>query len=428
MEDIQLDISWDDVACPICLDFPHNSVLLHCSSYDKGCRAFVCDTNQLHSNCLDRFKNSCGMPSSPVSNATSTETTENSDDHEVSNGQCNLTCPLCRGEVSGWVIVDKARIHLDEKKRCCDEVRCTFMGSYLELQEHAQLEHPHARPSKIDPARQLDWENFQQSSEIIDVLSTIHSEIPRGVVLGDYVIEYGDDDARDEFEDFPGDEGNWWTSCILYFDNFRRSRNRRTRVSRTGRDNRRLSYDTSNSDEGSVVSMEYADYRIEEIDDDFVSTSGSSRGSSGYRRLLLLLYFLDPIDAVPAFMTIRIRKQNLFNVMGSMYNAILFLGIQNGFSVQPVVAIERTVFYRERTGGMYLAILYVVAQVTSQFGDVTSEVELNETVKEFLRRYFGYRDDFVGVPAGVVVGLAVLFVTIFAFSVKVFMIVDHGLV
>jgi len=46
-----------------------------------------------------------------------------------------------------------------------------------------------------------------------------------------------------------------------------------------------------------------------------------------------------------------------------MYNAILFLGIQNGFSVQPVVAIERTVFYRERTGGMYLAILYVVAQV-----------------------------------------------------------------
>ncbi|KAL2974749.1 hypothetical protein AAZX31_14G121500 [Glycine max] len=291
MEDIQLDISWDDVACPICLDFPHNSVLLHCSSYDKGCRAFVCDTNQLHSNCLDRFKNSCGMPSSPVSNATSTETTENSDDHEVSNGQCNLTCPLCRGEVSGWVIVDKARIHLDEKKRCCDEVRCTFMGSYLELQEHAQLEHPHARPSKIDPARQLDWENFQQSSEIIDVLSTIHSEIPRGVVLGDYVIEYGDDDARDEFEDFPGDEGNWWTSCILYFDNFRRSRNRRTRVSRTGRDNRRLSYDTSNSDEGSVVSMEYADYRIEEIDDDFVSTSGSSRGSSGYRRCIDFSFF-----------------------------------------------------------------------------------------------------------------------------------------
>ncbi|KAJ1425764.1 hypothetical protein SESBI_10842 [Sesbania bispinosa] len=283
MEDIQLDINWEDVVCPICLDFPHNSVLLQCSSYDKGCRPFVCDTNQLHSNCLDRFKTACGTPSSSVSDATSAENSE----PVVSDGQCNLTCPLCRGEVSGWIIIDKARMHLDEKKRCCDEIQCTFMGSYLELQKHAQLEHPNARPSKIDPARQLDWENFQQSSEIIDVLSTIHSEIPRGMVLGDYVIEYGDDDARDEFDDFPGDEGNWWTSCILYqvFDNFRSSRNRRrARNGDTRRSNRRLSYDTSNSDEGSIASVEYADYRIDETDDEFVSTNGSSRGSSGYRR------------------------------------------------------------------------------------------------------------------------------------------------
>lgn len=292
MEDIQLNINWDDVVCPICLDFPHNSVLLQCSSYDNGCRAFVCDTNQLHSNCLDRFKNSSGVPASLVSSTASAENTENSNAKE-SNDECNLTCPLCRGEVSGWIVVDKARGHLDEKKRCCDEVQCTFMGSYLELQKHAQLEHPHARPSKVDPARQLDWENFQQSSEIIDVLSTIHSEIPRGVVLGDYVIEYGDDDARDEFEDFPGDEGNWWTSCILYFDNFRRSRNRRrARVSHTRRGNRRLSYDTSNSDEGSVASVEYADYRIEETDDDFVSTSGSSRSSAGYRRCIDFSFFV----------------------------------------------------------------------------------------------------------------------------------------
>lgn len=56
----------------------------------------------------------------------------------------------------------------------------------------------------------------------------------------------------------------------------------------------------------------------------------------------------------------------------------------------------------------------------SQFGDVTSTVEVNETVKEFMRRYFGYRDDFVGVAASVVVGFAVLFATIFALSVKVF--------
>ncbi|KAL4372028.1 hypothetical protein AHAS_Ahas06G0224800 [Arachis hypogaea] len=297
MEDIELlDISWEDVVCPICLDFPHNSVLLQCSSYEKGCRPFLCDTNHLHSNCLDRFKSACGMSSSPALDETSVESNvpvvpdaaiENNE-QVAPDGRCKLSCPLCRGEVSGWIVVDKARSHLDEKKRCCDEVKCKFMGSYLELQQHAQLEHPHARPSKIDPARQLDWENFQQSSEIIDVLSTIHSETPRGVVLGDYVIEYGDDDSRDEFEDFPGDDGNWWTSCILYqvFDNFRSSRNRRrARVGDTRRSNRRLSYDTSNSDEGSVVSLEYNDYGLDEIDDDFVSTRGPSRGNRGYGRL-----------------------------------------------------------------------------------------------------------------------------------------------
>lgn len=289
MEEILLDTHWEDVVCPICLDFPHNCVMLQCSSYDQGCRPFVCDTNQLHSNCLDRFKIACGMSSSSISDKTSDENSE----PVVSDDQCKLSCPLCRGEVSGWIVVDRARVHLDEKKRCCDEVQCSFTGSFLELQKHAQQEHPHARPSKIDPARQLDWENFQQSSEIIDVLSTIHSEIPRGVVLGDYVIEYGDEDTADEFEDFRGDEGNWWTSCILYqvFDNFRSSRNRRrSRVGDTRRGDRRLSYDASNSDEGSVASVDYADYRLDETDDDFLSAIGPSRGSSSYSRCSTLSF------------------------------------------------------------------------------------------------------------------------------------------
>lgn len=289
MEDIQLNINWEDVICPICLDFPHNGVLLHCSSYEKGCRPFVCDTDHLHSNCLDRFKNAHGMSSPSISDATPTTNTQPT----VADSNCRLACPLCRGEVTGWVVVNKARLHLDEKKRCCEEEQCTFTGSYLELREHAQLEHPHAQPSKIDPARQLDWENFQQSSEIIDVLSTIHSEIPRGVVLGDYVIEYGDEETGDEFEDFPGDEGNWWTSCILYqvFDNFRSSRNRRrSRVADTRRGNRRSSYDASNSDEGSVTSVEFAEYRIDENEDEFASASGPSRGSSGYHRSIKLLF------------------------------------------------------------------------------------------------------------------------------------------
>ncbi|KAG9459396.1 hypothetical protein H6P81_003904 [Aristolochia fimbriata] len=57
------------------------------------------------------------------------------------------------------------------------------------------------------------------------------------------------------------------------------------------------------------------------------------------------------------------RQQDLFNAMGSMYAAVLFLGIQNASSVQPVVAVERTVFYRERAAGMYSALPYAFAQV-----------------------------------------------------------------
>ncbi|CAN4095926.1 unnamed protein product [Withania somnifera] len=49
--------------------------------------------------------------------------------------------------------------------------------------------------------------------------------------------------------------------------------------------------------------------------------------------------------------------------MGSMYAATLFLGVQNSSSAQPVVAVERTVFYRERAAGMYSALPYAFGQV-----------------------------------------------------------------
>lgn len=285
MEEFQLNTSWEDVLCPICLDFPHNCVLLQCSSYEKGCRSFVCDTDQLQSNCLDRFRVAHGMLSGSQSPSMSDATLVRNTNIVNTETTGKPACPLCRGEVTGWVVVEKARVNLDEKKRRCEDEQCAFTGTYLELRQHAQLEHPHAHPSKIDPARQLDWENFQQSSEIVDVLSTIHSEVPRGVVLGDYVIEYGEN-SGDEYEDFPGDEGNWWTSCILYqvFDNFRASRNRRrSRATESRRGSRRLSYDTSNSDEGSVTSVEFADYRADETDDEFATTSSLSRGRAGHR-------------------------------------------------------------------------------------------------------------------------------------------------
>ncbi|MED6161084.1 ABC transporter G member 44 [Stylosanthes scabra] len=213
--------------------------------------------------------------------------------------------------------------------------------------------------------------------------------------------------------------------------------------------------------------------------------------------------------------------------MGSMYIAVLFLGLQNASSVQAVVAIERVVFYREKAAGMYSALPYAIAQVlielpyvfvqsasygvmvyamigfewtpkkffwylffmyfalcyytfygmmavaltpnrhvasivansfyalwnlfsgflipppripvwwkwyywacpvswtlygmvTSQFGDITHVMESEHvSVKDFIRSYYGFKHDFIGVCAVVVSGFAILFVLIFAIAIKV---------
>ncbi|KAJ4757005.1 ABC transporter G family member 36 [Rhynchospora pubera] len=57
------------------------------------------------------------------------------------------------------------------------------------------------------------------------------------------------------------------------------------------------------------------------------------------------------------------RVNDLFNAMGSMYASCVFLGVKNSSSVQPVVDLERAVFYRERAAGMYSAIPYALGQV-----------------------------------------------------------------
>ncbi|KAH9617721.1 hypothetical protein KSS87_018667, partial [Heliosperma pusillum] len=58
----------------------------------------------------------------------------------------------------------------------------------------------------------------------------------------------------------------------------------------------------------------------------------------------------------------RKRAQDLFNAMSSMYGAVFVLGVCNASSVQPVVAVERKVFYRERAAGMYSAVPYAISQ------------------------------------------------------------------
>ena len=62
-------------------------------------------------------------------------------------------------------------------------------------------------------------------------------------------------------------------------------------------------------------------------------------------------------------------------VIGAMYAAVLFVGINNCSTVQPIVAVERTVFYRERAAGMYSALPYAMAQVREGFITYPSEMD-----------------------------------------------------
>ncbi|XVF05337.1 hypothetical protein REPUB_Repub05bG0163600 [Reevesia pubescens] len=58
----------------------------------------------------------------------------------------------------------------------------------------------------------------------------------------------------------------------------------------------------------------------------------------------------------------RNTTNGLFMVMSALYASCLFLGVNNASSVQPIVSIERTVFYREKAAGLYAPTSYAAAQ------------------------------------------------------------------
>ncbi|XP_042513197.1 ABC transporter G family member 31-like isoform X2 [Macadamia integrifolia] len=58
----------------------------------------------------------------------------------------------------------------------------------------------------------------------------------------------------------------------------------------------------------------------------------------------------------------RDTTENIFMVMGALYASCLFLGVNNSVTVQPIISVERTVFYRERAAGMYSPFPYAAAQ------------------------------------------------------------------
>ncbi|KAF8396936.1 hypothetical protein HHK36_018571 [Tetracentron sinense] len=90
----------------------------------------------------------------------------------------------------------------------------------------------------------------------------------------------------------------------------------------------------------------------------------------------------------------RDTTQDLFMVMGALYASCLFLGVNNASSVQPIVSIERTVYYRERASGMYSPFPYAAAQarslileniLTILYGVITFfMINFERTIRKFL--------------------------------------------
>ncbi|XVF24841.1 hypothetical protein REPUB_Repub13aG0162600 [Reevesia pubescens] len=169
------------------MEHPHNAVLLRCSSFKKGCRPFMCNTSYRHSNCLDQFcKSSVSSPSTtmlqeiPMGNMGSSASRSWRDPspfHDQAEAgsdlRLKLLCPLCRGEIYGWSVVEPARQFMNSKARSCSSETCDFSGTYSELRKHARSDHPLVRPTEVDPERQRDWTRLQHERDFEDMLSSI---------------------------------------------------------------------------------------------------------------------------------------------------------------------------------------------------------------------------------------------------------------
>ncbi|EPS72073.1 hypothetical protein M569_02687, partial [Genlisea aurea] len=237
---------WDEASCPICLDHPHNAVLIICSSHDKGCRSFICDTSYRHSNCLDRFKklkqdnielpatsSISGHDHDSVNSSSRRRTVEFEDQEgalfwerlgsgesntEKSAEQVSLRCPLCRGNVLGWKVVEDVRKYLNLKPRSCSRESCSFTGNYGELRRHARKDHPTVCPADVDPSRQREWQHLEDQRELNDIVSAIRSAMPGAILVGDYAIESsGDRPSRERIRSENAAERGRWLSTLFLF-------------------------------------------------------------------------------------------------------------------------------------------------------------------------------------------------------------------
>nr|VDC91660.1 unnamed protein product [Brassica rapa] len=203
---------WEEARCPVCMEHPHNGILLVCSSYDNGCRPYMCDTSHRHSNCFDQYRKASkqtpteteGVVAEVASEVTVVNPREGEAEAEQENGKPKLTCPLCRGNIKEWVVDESARCFMNAKRRSCSSETCEFSGTYSDLRKHARLLHPGVRPSEADPERQRSWRRLERQRDLGDLLSTLQSSFAGGE---------GRSNNDDEIMSF--DDGGWLTVFFL---------------------------------------------------------------------------------------------------------------------------------------------------------------------------------------------------------------------
>ncbi|XP_039132009.1 ABC transporter G family member 31 isoform X2 [Dioscorea cayenensis subsp. rotundata] len=83
----------------------------------------------------------------------------------------------------------------------------------------------------------------------------------------------------------------------------------------------------------------------------------------------------------------RETTKDLFVVMGALYSACLFLGVNNASTIQPVISIERTVYYREKATGMYSAFPYAFAQGLVELPYIALQAILYGLITYFMINY-----------------------------------------
>ncbi|KAF8103366.1 hypothetical protein N665_0188s0303 [Sinapis alba] len=139
---------WEDVKCVICMEPPHNAVLLKCSSFSKGCRTYMCDTSGRHSNCFKQYRRKNRNRFTKA-----------------------LSCPNCRGEVKETIKVLAARRYFNAKPRSCAFDGCTFSGTYTQIEKHLKADHPRFTKPLVDPVRQREWDEMQRAAEYTEIMT-----------------------------------------------------------------------------------------------------------------------------------------------------------------------------------------------------------------------------------------------------------------